>query len=120
MNTYPTDEQLQRIREWPGHRLQSWFTYIQEAGNYWPNDDYWHQEDGVYHISTGGWSGNESIVDAMRENFACWSQTWESHRRGGHYVFRLPLKSVSQPVLQEGAGDRPQHKERTPGGARNE
>ena len=94
MSEYPTEEQLQAIRDWPGDRLPGWFEYIKDAGKYWPDDDYWTQEGLTYHISTAGWSGNEDILGAMQDNFACWSQTWDSHRRGGHYVFKLPGLSV--------------------------
>jgi len=38
-------------------------------------------------VSTGGWSGNEELIGAMRMNFILWSQWWWSSRRGGHYVF---------------------------------
>lgn len=37
--------------------------------------------------STGGWSGNESIIGAMQKNRMVWNFLWEQSRRGGHYVF---------------------------------
>ena len=102
---YPTDEELKTIEEWPGEDLLGWFTYIKSVGKYWPDESWgWleyilplelHEEADqkndlrVYHISTGGWSGNEAILDSMGKNFICWHSTWYSHRVGGHYEFRV-------------------------------
>ena len=43
------------------------------------------------HLSTGGWSGNEEIVTALRTTM-WWSLCWEEHKRGGHYRFSIPCK----------------------------
>lgn len=99
---YPTDEELKRIEEWPFEAgLREWFAYIKAAGHYWPKgifgwceadhdaDELFSRPYHAYYVSTGGWSGNESIIDAMQKNFVCWQLTWYSHRRGGHYEFRV-------------------------------
>ena len=40
-------------------------------------------------LATGGWSGNESVMEAIDDNkwfnFYC----WEESRRGGYYKFKL-------------------------------
>lgn len=41
-------------------------------------------------ITTGGWSGNESVIDALQENVIFWTLYWESSHRGGMHVFRYP------------------------------
>ena len=92
MADYPTDEELQRLREWDDFNdLRGWLEFAKEVGNYWPEDHFWTEDPGgIFHISTGGWSGNEDIIGAMQENSICWTQTWVSHHRGGHYEFKLP------------------------------
>jgi len=96
---YPTEEELSRIREWPHTDLHGWFTFIKSC--WWATDWGWiegeeHRRrigetpgEQVYRISTGGWSGNESIIRAMQQNLWLWSITWYETRRGGHVTFTL-------------------------------
>lgn len=98
-NGYPTDEELHEIEHWPAEDFRGWFNIIKAA--WWAPDWGWTETpwgddvkfidgDVRVHLSTGGWSGNESIISAMRKNQVCWSMTWESTRRGGHYTFECP------------------------------
>ena len=95
-DNYPTEEELQRIREWPHNDILGWFAFIKSI--WWMPDWGWFEFDGlddskrpmkVYMISTGGWSGNESIIEAMNDNFVCWVMSWHDHHRGGHWNFRV-------------------------------
>ncbi len=45
-----------------------------------------------YH--TGGWSGNEDVIAALRQNFLFWSLAWEKSTRGGHYYFKINKKQL--------------------------
>jgi hypothetical protein len=63
----------------------------------WSYPEYWAEEDiedfgrhREYTISTGGWSGNESLVAALEQNLGFTILAPWSWRRGGHYVYRLP------------------------------
>lgn len=96
---YPTDEELQKIRKWPIEgTYEGFFTFIRSC--WWAADWGWREEDTVddlfnkpvhrYTISTGGWSGNESIIEAMMENVVPWTMTWVQSRRGGHFIFQIP------------------------------
>ena len=96
---YPTEAALDIIREWTfemSHR--ELFDFIKSI--WWMPDWGWKESEVIdeltgeknycYHISTGGWSGNESIIQAMQENgYAFWYLTWVQSRRGGHYIFEL-------------------------------
>lgn len=81
---YPTDETLDTIKSWSYSRsndARMLFNYIRMAWKY----DYWQEVDGEIHISTAGWSGNESLISAFRSNVI-----WIQSRRGGHYTFKDP------------------------------
>jgi hypothetical protein len=89
MNDYPTKEELERIRKWPLNEYESLMEFVHSI--WWMPDWGWRQKGKTYHISTGGWSGNEDIICAMQDNDNFfWTMCWESSRRGGHYVFKVP------------------------------
>lgn len=88
---YPTEEALEKIRVWPHTDLAGAFAFVRSI--WWSADWGWHTEIGEkteYKISTGGWSGNESLIAAMKANRMLWLITWQQSRRGGHYIFELP------------------------------
>ena len=84
---YPTDEALAAIINWDRHDIGGCFDYI---GRLWRYPERWHREGRTITASTGGWSGNEELIGALRENRMIWLMTWHQIRRGGHYVFKLP------------------------------
>lgn len=89
---YPTDEALDKIRDWDYNDINGWFDFIKSI--WWAADWGWTVEYGNLAISTGGWSGNEEIIDAMHKNYILWNMSWHEHRRGGHYRFTIPEKKV--------------------------
>lgn len=95
---YPTVEALEIIRIWHWTDSKGWFDfihsiwYLSDWGWYeGPEPHQWKENETCYHynISTAGWSGNESIIEAMKKNSFMWSFTWVQSRRGGHYIFEL-------------------------------
>ena len=94
---YPTDEALQIIEEWHWSDAKGWFEFVNSIWHLkswgW-NEGLFKDDDGVedtyqYHISTAGWSGNESIIRSMQKNDMLWRLNWVQSRRGGHYSFEL-------------------------------
>ncbi len=86
---YPTNEELDKIRHWPADDFHGLMDYVHDLWTY----SGWKQEDDVYYISTGGWSGNEDVIAAMMENIVWWLLYWQQSRRGGHYIFsEQPLR----------------------------
>lgn len=86
---YPTEPTLQQIREWrpDGSDYAPLFEHVRQL---WYPPDYCRVVGRTYEISTGGGSGNEDLISALQDNRLCWTMTWVSSRRGGHYVFELP------------------------------
>jgi hypothetical protein len=92
---YPTEDALTIIELWHWDDIPGWFSFIE---NIWhlrswgwsegiEKSDWKDEEVYRYNISTAGWSGNESIIHAMKENDMLWHITWVQSRRGGHYIF---------------------------------
>ena len=99
---YPSDHALDVIEKWYWTDDKGWFNFIKELWHLrsWGWSEGWNPPDmpGVdlkgkqryqYHISTAGWSGNESIIRAMEKNDMLWHFHWVQSRRGGHYIFEL-------------------------------
>jgi len=86
MDDYPTEQQLVKIETWPANDLEGLMGFIQPLWAY-ADCGYWSQLDGVYRISTAGWSGNEEIISSLQQNHIWWMMFWYQSRRGGHYIF---------------------------------
>lgn len=93
---YPTEAALELVGKWHWSDMKGWFEFIKSI--WWYSEWGWKEKDephdwGIeetvhrYYISTGGWSGNESIIGAMKENEWTWHFAWLQSRRGGHYIF---------------------------------
>jgi hypothetical protein len=95
----PTDEDLALIKACPDP--QAWFAAIKRL--WWEPMWGWSEVNSatgrivMLEISTGGWSGNEALIVAMQQN-PLWGQTWESTRRGGHYMFQFTKQGRADPA----------------------
>src|SRR5947209_2848293 len=83
---YPTDEELQCIKDWPFVDVDNVFAFVKSLWH-WGVPPEW-ERDGVLYLATGGWSGNEDIIDAMNENIAIRSR-WICSMRGGAHEYEL-------------------------------
>jgi hypothetical protein len=86
MNDYPSESDLQRIRDWPHDDLLAMIDFI--AG-IWHWEDYFKRGVDIVITHTGGWSGNEDIISAMEDNKVFWCMCWQSSERGGKHVFDI-------------------------------
>lgn len=88
---YPTEEVLKHIST---VRLdQSHKEMLDLVKNMWYYPDfvkvYEEEGDTYYRFATGGWSGNESLVNALQQNLLFWGMCWEMSKKGGVHVFKL-------------------------------
>ena len=87
MPNYPDVEQLERIRHWDHQDARGWLKYAVSLWE-WPDwGSAWR--GGELALHTGGWSGNEEIIEAMEDNAMLWLLTWQESRRGGHFKFKV-------------------------------
>ena len=87
---YPEAHELQTIREWQSD-YPALVAYVRER---WYYAEYgWRIHPDVNQewvaVSPCGWSGNESLIEALEANRTFWFCCWQSSRRGGHFEFRV-------------------------------
>ncbi len=94
MASYPTDRELKKIRSWPHDDFIKLMVFVESLWAYaeWGFMRSYESHKEVLNLSTGGWSGNEEIIDALQKNGMFWSLCWEASRRGGHYIFKVNEK----------------------------
>ena len=117
-NGYPTEAALEALRTYPESFddqdlptiLRAWFAMARRCWH-WP--ERWrvgecprigaaHARCGylgdllqgrpvgeVHSISTGGWSGNEAVIGAMKQNAVLWAAAFRVHYAGGHYELEI-------------------------------
>ena len=94
VDEYPREYELETIKNWDliERSVTELLDYVQHLWKY--DDRFVLKGKRVLrlYLSTGGWSGNEDIVDALQQNFLFWNLYWVKHTKGGHYWFRIPLK----------------------------
>lgn len=93
---YPTEETLETIEKWdyistgPVPLLE----YVVENWNYGIHESWFKAE--TFSLATGGWSGNEDVLEALRNNFLFWAMHWDSSHRGGKVVFHLTRQQMKE------------------------
>lgn len=95
---YPTEEFLGRIEKWDVLKGKN-SALMKFIKRYWrySSAGFWSEKEREgygteYKISTGGWSGNEAIIEALKNNRLFWNLYWIQSRRGGHYIFEVKDK----------------------------
>jgi len=92
---YPTEDDLKSIKEWDPKDFLGLIDFIKD--NWYCSDCVkikWHKDfinewELRVELVTVGWSGNESIIYALLDNFA-WGTLWYAEwYRGGKYVFKI-------------------------------
>ena len=95
---YPTDEALEWLSmyndlEPGGAQFATWLAFAEKLwSSYGSVRRVKREGQSCIRFATGGWSGNEDVIDAMRRNYLKWEMTWYSSRRGGEHIFLLREK----------------------------
>ena len=85
---YPTEEQLKAIQKHSGSYIEI-LQLAREAFN--ESMGLFNQDGRRYRIATGGWSGNEDVIDALEDSEGMfWIVCWQESKRGGAYQFEIP------------------------------
>ena len=85
---YPSDHELAMISAWDYKNMTGWFDFIESL--WWNSGWGVVREKRKVYLATGGWSGNEDIIHAMRQNIMLWGRTWRWSKAGGGYKFKIP------------------------------
>jgi len=92
-NGYPDAKSLKEIEKWDilKQGVQGLLDLVQE--NTWPDEPLSITGKRVlrFEYHTGGWSGNEDVIDALHRNILFWPLFWQKSTRGGHYYFKIKL-----------------------------
>ena len=90
--SYPCEHFLKEISEWDFEK-KSVNEFLELLRSLWKYEgfdfDFFSHYFNCFNLRTGGWSGNEAIIQAMQENRIFWAMCWQESRRGGHYKFDL-------------------------------
>ena len=120
---YNTDKEMRLIEKWDVKEVFTLLDYIEQR--WWCADwgfnkewgkDYLHNKPIIkLELHTGGWSGNEDIINALLKNQMfkiLWYYQWN---RGGHYKFEIDpfnigFKSANEIAKENGITRQAVHK----------
>lgn len=85
MSNYPDSADIRKIKKWPYDDFKGLIEFVRPLVE--PMGRVTVKRGGRVEIATGGWSGNEEIMGAIRSNYMIWSGYWKESHRGGLTVF---------------------------------
>ena len=99
---YPTEEELEKVKTWYRDTPDNAWGLVEYLRSIWwlpdrhvvvyrGRDSLFGKQVWKLTLHTGGWSGNEDIIFALKTSLF-WFFHWQMSRRGGHYWFHLPPK----------------------------
>ena len=104
---YPEEKELKKIKEWEIYDFINLIDYIRDLWNYNRYIKcFWHNDNKLGYtmrleLVTCGWSGNESIIEALLENNMfklLWYAEWY---RGGKHVFEINPANVGYKLVSD-------------------
>lgn len=104
MGEYPTKEDIEFVKK---YGLEEFHPLLEHLENIWWAADWGFKLAGKatknnfeekvlkLELHTGGWSGNEDIIEAL-QGTSFWILCWEKTVRGGHYYFEIPVSKETK------------------------
>ena len=95
-------KELKEIKNWD---VKDAHNLIERLRDMWEYKKYFIEKWGLDHIHkkrpvlwlelhTGGWSGNEDIIEALQKHKLFWMMWWCKTERGGHYYFEIDFSQI--------------------------
>lgn len=114
---YHTDKLLNQIATWDMHNIHQLVANLVELWEYkkytklnWTYENKrcydkkptYERKHAILNLElhTGGWSGNEDIIQALQNNKLFWVN-WEMSRVGGHYYFKIDFNKYGFMLVSE-------------------
>ncbi len=94
---YPEPKELAKIRYWGAKGNLDFKGLMEYCMALWHFPSWATVKGTRYRFATAGWSGNESIIQALQENTLFWMYCWVSSHRGGLYKFHVPRVKKVKP-----------------------
>lgn len=95
-HNYPDEKSLKEIKEWdiPKQGIRGLLDLVKENTKWSDRQIHITGKKVIrFEYHTGGWSGNEDVINALRQNLLFWPLFWVKSIRGGHYYFKIkPIK----------------------------
>lgn len=92
MDRYPTQRELNKVEKYDlcKRPVETFLEYLRSI---WWTPEWGFKLKGKrilrLELHCGGWSGNESIINALERNVFFYTLWWEKSYRGGHYYFKI-------------------------------
>lgn len=91
---YPEEHELSKITEWRDFTFSGTNALIEYIRERWQYADCGYfkltgKRVLKLELHTGGWSGNEDIIEALKRNYTFWGMHWRKSTAGGHYYFKI-------------------------------
>lgn len=94
LDDFPTDEQLETIEHWDVNDIEGCLRYI---GSLWHTCGRWKEGNGFFVFATGGWSGNEALLGALKASDIWPIILWDSlYIPGGLLIIAVSKKAKIQ------------------------